>query len=76
MVKELNRKFGFHRKVMCLKKKGKEYWCIYIPASDAPILRKHLVYLPERGKYKMPRLTKRVFRLEKVSFHNGQKKMT
>lgn len=50
-VKELNRKFKLNRKVVCHKKK---YWAIYIPASDAPIMRKHLVYLPDSMKYKMP----------------------
>lgn len=51
MVKELNQKFSLHRKVV----RHKTYWAIYIPASDAPILRKHLVYLPKSMEYKMPK---------------------
>jgi hypothetical protein len=39
-VKEFNRKFKRNRKVVCHKKK---YWAIYIPASDALTIRKHLV---------------------------------
>lgn len=52
IVKELNRKFKLHRKVISHKKK---YWGIYIPASDAPTILKHLVYLPDSMKYKMPK---------------------
>lgn len=50
MVKELNMKFKLHRKVV----KAKNHFAIYIPASDVPVLRKHLVYLPDSMKYKMP----------------------
>lgn len=55
IVKELNRKFKLHSKVVCHKKK---YWAIYIPASDARKMRKHLVYLPGSMKYKMPLVKK------------------
>lgn len=51
MAKELNRKFSLHCKVV----KQKSYWAIYIPASDAPTLRKHLRYLPDSMTYKMPK---------------------
>jgi hypothetical protein len=45
-----------HRKVVRAKEK---YFSIYIPASDAPVLREHLVYLPPSIIYKMPRLKKK-----------------
>lgn len=55
IVKELNRKFKLNSKVVCHKKK---YWAIYIPASDAPTISKHLVYLPDSMKYKIPLVKK------------------
>lgn len=54
MVYEQNMKFKLHRKVVIAKK----HFAIYIPASDAPVLREHLVYLPNSMKYKMPVLKK------------------
>ncbi len=51
MSRELNKKFLLHSKVVCHKQK---YYGIYIPASDAKVLREHLVYLPSSMKYKMP----------------------
>lgn len=55
IVKELNRKFRINSKVVCHKKK---HQAIYIPASDARTMCKHLVYLPDSMKYKMPLVKK------------------
>lgn len=50
MCQELNKKFLLHAKVVPHKKK---YWVIYIPASDASLLRTYLKHLPVSMKHKM-----------------------
>lgn len=52
ICKELNQKFNLHAKVLNHKKK---YWVLYIPASDAAILRTYLVHLPVSMQRKMPK---------------------
>lgn len=52
MCEELHQKFQLHTTVVSHKKK---WWVIYIPASDAQMLRKYFVHLPECMKHKKPR---------------------
>lgn len=52
MCEELHKKFLLHAKVVSHKKK---YWVIYIPASDASLLRTHLKHLPVSMTHKMPK---------------------
>lgn len=52
MSAELNNKFKLHSKVV----PSKQYWAIYIPASDAPVQRELLQNLPSSMMRKLPKL--------------------